>query len=93
MAADPVRIIPLGGFGEVGKNMTVFEYRDRMVLLDAGPHVPARRHARDRHRAARLQLREGAGRQLDAIVLTHGHEDHIGALPYVLREIGTRAPV
>ena len=93
MAADPVRIIPLGGLGEVGKNMTVFEYRDRMVLLDTGLTFP-----RDDMLGIDIVLPDFsyvAERvdRLDAIVLTHGHEDHIGALPYLLREIGTAADV
>ncbi|HEY3763734.1 MAG TPA: MBL fold metallo-hydrolase, partial [Gaiellales bacterium] len=82
--ADPVRIIPLGGLGEVGKNMTVFERDGRLLLLDAGlsfPHsemfgidlvLPDFRYVADRADA------------LEAIILTHGHEDHIGALPYLL---------
>ena len=93
MAPDPVRIIPLGGLGEVGKNMTVFEYRDRMVLLDTGLTFP-----RDDMLGIDIVLPDFsyvAERvdRLDAIVLTHGHEDHIGALPYLLREIGTAAEV
>jgi len=91
--ADPVRIIPLGGLGEVGKNMTVFERDGRMLLLDAGlsfPHsemfgidlvLPDFGYVADR------------ADRLEAIVLTHGHEDHIGALPYLLREVGTGAEV
>ncbi len=93
MAADPVRIIPLGGLGEVGKNMTVFEYRGRMVLLDTGLTFP-----RDDMLGIDIVLPDFsyvADRvdTLDAIVLTHAHEDHIGALPYLLREIGTSADV
>ena len=93
MPADSVRIIPLGGLGEVGKNMTVFEYRGRMVLLDAGLTFP-----HDDMLGIDIVLpdfsyvAERVG-QLDAIVLTHAHEDHIGALPYLLREIGTDAEV
>ena len=89
----PVRIIPLGGLGEVGKNMTVFERDGRLLLLDAGlsfPHsemfgidlvLPDFRYVTER------------ADQLEAIVLTHGHEDHIGALPHLLREVGTGAEV
>ncbi|MGN6379118.1 MAG: ribonuclease J [Gaiellales bacterium] len=91
--AEPVRIIPLGGLGEVGKNMTVVESRGRMILIDAGLSFP-----RDDMLGIDIVLPDfgyiaDRADALEAIVLTHGHEDHIGALPYLLREIGTAAPV
>ncbi|RDI75111.1 putative hydrolase of the metallo-beta-lactamase superfamily [Gaiella occulta] len=83
--SDALRIIPLGGLGEVGKNMTVYEIGDDRILVDAGLAFP-----RDEHLGVDLVLPDFsylADRPLLAIVLTHGHEDHVGALPYVLREI------
>ncbi|HEU0336754.1 MAG TPA: ribonuclease J [Gaiellaceae bacterium] len=83
--SDTLRIIPLGGLGEVGKNMTVYELGGERVLVDAGLAFP-----RDEHLGVDLVLPDFSylrGRPLRAIVLTHGHEDHVGALPYVLREI------
>lgn len=82
---DPVRIIPLGGLGEVGKNMTVYEYRGDAVVVDAGLAFP-----RDEHLGVDLVLPDFdylRSVNVRAIVLTHGHEDHVGSLPYVLREI------
>ena len=82
---DAVRVIPLGGLGEVGKNMTVYECRGEAVVVDAGLAFP-----RDEHLGVDLVLPDfDYLRSVDvrAIVLTHGHEDHVGALPYVLREI------
>ena len=91
--AEPVRIIPLGGLGEVGKNMTVFERGDRMLLLDAGLSFPhSEMFGIDLVLPDFRYVAERADR-LEAIVLTHGHEDHIGALPYLLREVGTGAAV
>jgi ribonuclease J len=82
---DSVRIVPLGGLGEVGKNMTVYECRGQAIVVDAGLAFP-----RDEHMGVDLILPDfDYLRSVDvlAIVLTHGHEDHVGALPYVLREI------
>ena len=82
---DTVRIIPLGGLGEVGKNMTVYEYGGDAVVVDAGLAFP-----RDEHLGVDLVLPDFdylRSVRVRAIVLTHGHEDHVGSLPYVLREI------
>ncbi len=86
--ADRVRILPLGGLGEIGKNMTVIEYGDRIVVIDTGLMFPtAEMLGIDLVLPDFGYLRERAD-DIEAIVLTHGHEDHVGALPYVLREIG-----
>jgi ribonuclease J len=82
---EALRIIPLGGLGEVGKNMTVFELGGERLVIDAGLAFP-----RDEHFGVDLVLPEFSylrDRPVRAIVLTHAHEDHVGALPYVLREV------
>jgi len=81
------RIVPLGGLGEVGKNMTVFEADGAIVVVDAGLAFP-----RDEHLGVDLVLPDFAylrerEQMVRAVVLTHGHEDHVGALPYLMREL------
>jgi ribonuclease J len=84
--SDPtLRIIPLGGLGEVGKNMTVFETDGATLVIDAGLAFP-----RDEHLGVDLILPDFGyleGREVLAVVLTHAHEDHVGSLPYLLREV------
>src|SRR5438105_11456792 len=85
--ADSCRIVALGGLGEVGKNMTALECDGGIVVIDAGLAFP-----RDEHLGVDLvlpdfaYLRERAA-DVRALILTHGHEDHVGALPYLLREV------
>jgi len=89
-----LRVLPLGGLGEIGKNMTVVEYGGRIVVVDCGLRFPtAEMMGIDLVLPDFTYLRENLDR-IEAIVITHGHEDHIGALPWVLRELGqTSVPV
>jgi ribonuclease J len=83
-----LRVLPLGGLGEIGKNMTVVEYEDRIVVVDTGLRFPsADMLGIDLVLPDFSYLRERAD-DIEAIVITHGHEDHLGALPWVLRELG-----
>jgi ribonuclease J len=92
-ATAPARVVFLGGVGEVGRNMACVEVEGRILIVDVGlsfPHaempgidlvLPDFEYVRDRID------------DVEAVVLTHGHEDHIGALPYLLRELGGPLPV
>src|SRR5262249_39270657 len=83
-----LRVLPLGGLGEIGKNMTVVEYDGRIVVVDTGLRFPTTDMLGiDLVLPDFSYLRERAD-DIEAIVITHGHEDHLGALPWVLRELG-----
>lgn len=85
--SNPVRIVPLGGLGEVGKNMMAVEYGDDIVVIDAGVMFPKQdMHGVDLVLPDTTYLVERADR-VRAVLITHGHEDHTGALPYVLRDL------
>ena len=82
----PMRIIPLGGLKEIGKNMTVYEYNEEIILVDAGSEFPD-----DELLGVDVVIPDTAyleenAHKIKAIIYTHGHEDHIGATPYILRK-------
>jgi ribonuclease J len=86
LAEGGLRIVPLGGLGEVGRNMTVFEHSGRLLVVDCGVLFPE-----DNQPGVDLILPDfdyirSRLDQIEAVVLTHGHEDHIGAVPFLLRE-------
>ncbi len=89
----PLRIIPLGGLDGIGKNMTAFECGDDMVLVDAGLMFPD-----DSQPGIDLVLPDYTyvlenEHKLRGIVVTHGHEDHTGALPYLLQDLNSKVPI
>lgn len=81
-----MRITPLGGLGEIGRNMTVVEHAGRLVILDCGVLFPEEEHPGVDVILPDFSSLAGRWKDIDAIVLTHGHEDHIGGVPYLLRE-------
>jgi ribonuclease J len=85
--AEPIRIIPLGGLGEVGKNMMVVEQGNDIVVIDAGLMFPKEdMHGIDLLLPDFTYLKEHK-EKVRAVLITHGHEDHVGALPFLLREL------
>jgi ribonuclease J len=81
------KIIPLGGLGEIGMNMMVFEYGDTMFVIDSGLMFPEDYMLGVDFVIPNMDYIRRNRTKVVAIVLTHGHEDHIGALPYLIREI------
>ena len=89
--AERLRIIPLGGNGEVGKNMMAIEYGSDLLIIDAGIMFPENDMLGIDFIIPDWQYLRDKAEHVRAIIITHGHEDHAGALPYLLREIN--APV
>jgi ribonuclease J len=87
--SGPLRVLPLGGLGEIGKNMTVVEYDDRIVVVDVGLRFPTAEMMGIDLVLPDFAYLRGRVSDIEAIVITHGHEDHIGCLPFLLRELGT----
>jgi ribonuclease J len=87
MSTPTLRVLALGGLGEIGKNMTVLEIDGRLVVIDVGLRFPtADMLGIDLVLPDFTYLKERVD-AIEAIVITHGHEDHLGALPWVLREL------
>lgn len=86
-AASSVRIAFLGGLGEIGRNCMAVEHDDRLLLIDCGLMFPdADMHGIDLVLPDFTYLRDNADR-IEGCVVTHGHEDHVGALQYLLRDL------
>ena len=83
---DGLRIVPLGGLGEIGRNMTVFEFGGRLLVVDCGVLFPESEQPGVDLILPDFDYVRGRLDDIDAVVLTHAHEDHIGAVPFLLRE-------
>jgi len=86
LASGALRIVALGGLGEIGRNMTVFEFAGRLLIVDCGVLFPETDQPGVDLILPDFGYLRDRWDDVDAIVLTHGHEDHIGGIPYLLRE-------
>jgi len=85
IAGNALRVVALGGLGEVGRNMTVLETQGRLLIIDCGVLFPEDHHPGIDLILPDFEYLDGRLDQVEAIVLTHGHEDHIGAVPFLLK--------
>ena len=86
-AKSPLRIIPLGGLGEIGKNITAYEYKEDILLVDCGMAFPDEETPGVDIVIPDFTYLVKNKDRIKALVVTHGHEDHIGAIPYLLNQI------
>src|SRR3989344_1713958 len=85
---NTVKIIPLGGLGEVGRNMCVLEYKNDLVIIDVGFGFPEEDMPGIDYTLPNVAYLDGKQDRIKGIILTHGHMDHIGGLPYLINRLG-----
>jgi len=86
--SDNLRIIPLGGLGEVGRNMMLFEYKKEILIIDMGFRMPEENMPGVDYIIPNVSYLTGKQKSVLGVVFTHGHYDHIGAIPYLIDKLG-----
>ena len=81
---EEVRFIPIGGFEEVGRNMMAFEYRDEIIIIDAGLQFPEETTPGIDYIIPNISYLEKKKEHIKTLIITHGHYDHIGAIPHIM---------
>lgn len=88
LAANKLRIIPIGGCEEVGRNMTVFEYGNDIIILDMGLQWPEEDMPGIDYIIPNIEYLKGKEKNIRGVIITHGHYDHIGAIPHLIPKLG-----
>lgn len=88
-----LRIIPLGGLGEVGRNMTLLEYQKKILIIDIGLRFPEETMPGIDYIIPNISYLAGKEKNILGVVFTHGHYDHIGAVPYFIEKLGKNVPI
>ncbi|PIT86959.1 MAG: hypothetical protein COU33_00295, partial [Candidatus Magasanikbacteria bacterium CG10_big_fil_rev_8_21_14_0_10_43_6] len=88
LAKETLRMIPIGGCEEVGRNMVLFEYEDDIVIVDMGIQFPEEDMPGINYIIPNIKYLEGKEKNVRGVVFTHGHLDHIGAAPFLLSKLG-----
>ena len=86
--AGKMKIIPIGGVEEVGRNMTVFEYEDDILIVDMGFQFPEENMPGIDYIIPNVEYLKGREKDIKGVIITHGHLDHIGAIPYLIPKLG-----
>lgn len=85
---NAVRMVALGGLEEIGRNMMFFEYKDEIIIIDAGLQFPEEETPGIDYIIPNTSYLELKKKKIKALIITHGHYDHIGAIPYIMDRIG-----
>ena len=86
--SETLRLVPLGGLEEIGRNMMYLEYKDEIVIIDMGLQFPEEETPGIDYIIPNIESLEHKKKNIRAVVITHGHYDHIGAIPYLMGKLG-----
>src|SRR3989338_8012366 len=87
-SAETLRVVPLGGLGEVGRNMMYLEYHEKILIIDIGFRMPEEDMPGIDYIIPNITALKNRSKDIVGVLITHGHYDHIGAIPYIVSQLG-----